>query len=248
MLEARSSEGASQHPRREFLAMPRAARRYQWTDAACYHVLNRGHARETLFHDAEDRSRFLHLVGRYRTRFDLRLYHYCLMDNHFHLLVQLHEARQLSRIVAGLLVAYWHHYRRRYGLVGHLFQNRFKSPAIETEGYLLSCGRYIERNPVEARLQALPWDYPWSSCRVYALGASDPLLSPNPWYEGLSPDPARRRELWQKFLLGEEIRGGDWLVGSSVLRRRSQQAAGRPAPRKRGRPRGPKASEGAIMT
>src|SRR6516164_553086 len=99
--------------------MPRAARRSLWAPAACYHVLNRGHARETIFHDDADRSYFLHLLARYRDRFGFRLYHYCLMSNHFHLLLQLPEARSLSRLLAGLLVAYWHHYRRRYGLVGH---------------------------------------------------------------------------------------------------------------------------------
>src|SRR5713226_1003116 len=148
--------------------MPRTARRHLWAEAACYHVLNRGHARETIFHDDEDRVHFLRLLARYRDRFDLRLYHYCLMSNHVRLLVQVPEPRLLSRMVAGLLVAYWHHYRRRYGLVGHLFQGRFKSPAVEADQYLLSCGRYIERNPLEAHLATEPWDYPWSSCPAYA--------------------------------------------------------------------------------
>jgi len=62
--------------------MARAARRAQWTAAACYHVLNRGQARQTRFHDDEDRCHFLKLLARYRDRFEWRLYHYCLMDNH----------------------------------------------------------------------------------------------------------------------------------------------------------------------
>ncbi|HEX5271443.1 MAG TPA: transposase [Gemmataceae bacterium] len=225
--------------------MPRAARRHQWTEAACYHVLNRGHDRGTLFHDA-DRTRFLELVARYRDRFGVRLYHYCLMGNHFHLLLQLPDPRQLSRVAAGLLVAYWHHYRRRYGLAGHLYQNRFKSPAIEADEYLLTCGRYIERNPVEARMAGSPWEYRWSSCRAHALGEADSLLSPNPWHEALSPDPARRRHLWREFLLGndpkeEAVRRSDWVVGGEEFRRQMYRVAGRPAPRPRGRPRrGPK--------
>jgi hypothetical protein len=107
--------------------MPRAARRWQWTESACYHL--RGHARETVFHDDEDRAFFVTLLA--RDRFGLRLYHYCLMDNHFHLLLELVGVGQLSRVVASLLVSYWHHYPRRYRLVGHLFQGRFKSPAVE---------------------------------------------------------------------------------------------------------------------
>jgi putative transposase len=79
-------------------------------------------------------------------------------------------------LLAGLLVAYWHHYRRRYHLVGHLFQGRCKTPAVDIDSYLLSCGRYIERNPLEPRLVRQPWQYRWSSCRAYALGEEDPLL------------------------------------------------------------------------
>jgi REP element-mobilizing transposase RayT len=78
--------------------MPRRARRYQWTEAACYHVLNRGHARETIFHEDADRLRVLELIARSGDQFGFRLYHYCLMDNHFHLLLQLPEPRQLSRL------------------------------------------------------------------------------------------------------------------------------------------------------
>jgi putative transposase len=66
------------------------------------------------------------------------------MDNHFHLLMQLAQPRQLSRLMASLLVAYVRYVQLRYRLVGHVFQGRFKSPAIEAEPYLLSCGRYIE--------------------------------------------------------------------------------------------------------
>jgi putative transposase len=221
--------------------MPRTPRHHLWTDAACYHVLNRGHARETIFHDDQDRSHFLHLLGRYRSRFDLRIYHYCLMSNHFHLLVQLAQPRRLSRMVAGLLVAYWHHYRRRYGLVGHLFQGRFKSPAVEAERYLLSCGRYIERNPVEAGIVSQAWDYPWSSCRAYAGATADPLLARNSWYDGLAPEPARRQALWRAFLEGEDpkeptIRRADWVIGGDAFRRQMDGQRARPQPRGRGRP------------
>jgi putative transposase len=203
--------------------MPRAPRWRVWTDAACYHVLNRGHARETVFHDDDDRTHFLALLARYGQRFRWRLYHYCLMDNHFHLLLQLPRPQDLSRAVAGLLVSYWHHYRRRYRLVGHLFDGRFKSPAIDAESYLLSCGRYLERNPLAAGLVTEPWQYRWSSCRAYALGSADPLLADNPWYEELSPEAARRQHLWQAFLLGEDpkeerVRQADWVVGNETFR------------------------------
>jgi len=221
--------------------MPRSARQKLWTDAACYHVLNRGHARETIFHDDDDRASFLGLLARYRNRFQFRLYHYCLMGNHFHLLLDLPDPRRLSGMMAGLLVAYWHHYRRRHGLVGHLFQGRFKSPAIEAEPYLLSCGRYIERNPLEAGLVQKPWDERWSSCRAYACGVADPLLAPNPWYEQLGAEPARRQERWRAFLMDDDpkeaaLRRDDWAIGSETFRRTLHRSEARPQPRRRGRP------------
>ena len=73
-----------------------------------------------------------------------------LVSNHFHLLVQCDDPAELSPCMAGLLRAYVHYHHRRYGFVGHLWQGRFKSPAVAVEEYFLSCARYIERNPVEA--------------------------------------------------------------------------------------------------
>ena len=97
------------------------------------------------------------LLDRYRRRFGFRLYHYCLMTNHFHLLLQLADPRRLSSLMAGLLLAYVRYCNRQHNFVGHLFQGRFKSPLVQREGYWLSCGRYSERNPLEAGLVAAPW-------------------------------------------------------------------------------------------
>ena len=108
--------------------MGRVPRSQQWAEEACYHVMDRGHNRAAVFADDEDRRAFLRLVGRYRERFRFRLYHYCLMDNHFHLLLHLLNPRHLSPLLAGLLRAYVHHFHRRHRFVGHLWQGRFKTP------------------------------------------------------------------------------------------------------------------------
>ena len=91
--------------------MPRTPRKQQWTDEACYHVMNRGHNREQIFGDDDDRRHFLDLLARYRDRLGLRLYHYCLMSNHFHILVQLERPADLSKWLAGMLRAYVHYFR-----------------------------------------------------------------------------------------------------------------------------------------
>ncbi len=221
--------------------MTRVARRQQWTEAACYHVMNRGHNRETIFSDDEDRRQFLGLLARYQERFDWRLYHYCLMSNHFHLLLQLADPAQLSSVVAGLLRSYVHYYNRRHGFVGHHWQGRFKSPAIEAERYLLSCGRYIERNPLEAGMVQAPWEYPWSSCRAYAWGEPNALLARNSWYDDLGQEPQIRQCRWREFLEGEDpsepvIRRADWVVGAAAFRGDSQDQRSRAMPRGKGRP------------
>jgi len=222
--------------------MPRTPRRCQWTEEACYHLMDRGHNRETIFADDEDRRAFLNLVQRYQQQFGFRIYHYCLMSNHFHLLVHLNDPRHVSPLMAGLLRAYVHHCHRRHGFVGHRWQGRFKSPAVQCRQYLLSCGRYIERNPVEAGLLTEPWQYPWSSAAAYALGEPNPLLADNGEYLALAAEPARRQALWQQFLLEtdpreEVVRCGEWAIGDDDFRLRALLHQGRAGPRRRGRPR-----------
>ena len=222
--------------------MPRVPRHLQWSEEACFHLMNRGHNREPVFADDEDRRAFVGLVARYRDRVGFRLLHYCLMSNHFHLLVKLPDPRQVSTLMAGLLRAYVHHCHRRHGFVGHRWQGRFKSPAVQCRDYLLSCGRYIERNPLEAGIVVQPWDYEWSSARVHATGAADPLVTESAGYHELASQAQDREERWRGFLLGEDpreqaVRRGDWVIGDDAFRLQVSEARGRPMPRGRGRPR-----------
>ena len=223
--------------------MPRLPRRLQWTGEACYHVMNRGHNREAIFCDDEDHLMFLNLVARYRERFHFRVFHYCLMSNHFHLLLQLDDSRALSPMMAGLLRAYVHHCHRRYGFVGHRWQGRYKSPAVQCRHYLLSCGRYSEWNPVAAGVEVEPWKYRWSSARTHALGETDQLLTESHEDLALSADAEQRQALWRDFLMGhdpreEAMRRGDWVIGDEQFRRSLLERHGRAAPRRRGRPAG----------
>jgi REP element-mobilizing transposase RayT len=142
-------------------AMPRTARKYLWTDTAAYHVINRGHNRETVFGNDEEMGYFLTLLGRYRDRFDAQIYHYCLMSNHFHLLLWLPQPQRLSSFMAGLLRSYVHFYHRRHGFVGHLWQGRFKSPVVQREGYWW-CGRGSIVGPAPP---SMPWAVAIRWCR-----------------------------------------------------------------------------------
>ncbi len=115
--------------------MPRTPRKQQWTEEACYHVMNRGHNRERIFGDDDLACcLFLDLHARYRERFGLRLSHYSLMTNHFHVLVQLEQPADLSKWLAGMLRAYVHSFNRRYSCVGHLRPGRFKTSGHPIRG------------------------------------------------------------------------------------------------------------------
>lgn len=108
--------------------------------------------------------------------------------------------------------------------------------------YLLSCGRYVERNPLAAGMVKQPWEYRWSSCRHYASGATDERVDDSPEILELSKQVARRQQLWQEFLLTKdprepEVERGDWAIGDARFRLGLCHLHGRASPRGRGRPR-----------
>ena len=99
-----------------------------------------------------------------------------------------------------LLTAQVHGYRKRYGGRGHVWQGRFKSPVIEDDDHLLAVLRYIEANPVRAKMVKFAGDYPWSSFACHGLGKADPLLSPLDVYEQLATYPAVRQRKWSSYV------------------------------------------------
>jgi len=96
--------------------------------------------------------------------------------------------------------SYHHYYRKHYTWFGHLFQGRYRSLPIETEDYLLDCGRYIERNPVRAKLVASPKDWAYSSYNAYAYGAKDSLIKLSPGYEALAGTEEGRQRQYRELV------------------------------------------------
>jgi REP-associated tyrosine transposase len=127
-----------------------------------YHVTCRGNRRQAIFQDDDDRRRFLAVRDRVIRRYGWRLHAFCLMTNHFHLLVRTPQPN-LSRGMQRLNSEYAAYFNDRFGLVGHLFQQRFGSRLIETEEYFEEAQRYIAFNPVRAGLCEHPAEWPWSS-------------------------------------------------------------------------------------
>ena len=152
--------------------MARKARRKSSTDI--YHVILRGINRQQIFYDEEDYNLFIRLMKRFQKVSNYKIYAYCLMGNHIHLLLKASD-ESLETIFRriGPSFAYW--YNLKYQRVGHLFQDRFKSEAVEDEGYFLTVLRYILRNPVKAGLCSSPWEYAYSNAKDF-LGEEKPLL------------------------------------------------------------------------
>ena len=148
--------------------------RIQYEDAL-YHVTCRGNERKAIFRDDHDKSMFLGLLNDGLKTYNIILYCYVLMDNHFHLLLETPLAN-LSEFMRWFNITYTSHYNRRHKRTGHLYQGRYKSILVEKKGYLHILSRYIHLNPVRTKQGenlSLPekkkylGEYPWSSLLGY---------------------------------------------------------------------------------
>jgi putative transposase len=166
-----------------------------------YNVGSRGNNKETIFRDDVDRMEFLRLLAKVAVRYDWRGWAYCLMGNHFHLVLQIPQSG-LSNGMQELNTGYAIRTNKRYGRTGHLVRNRFYSRLVKEDAHLLELCRYVVLNPVRAGLCASPADWPWSSYRACAgFEYPHPFLN----VEGVlglfghRPDDARRA--YRSFVL-----------------------------------------------
>lgn len=146
--------------------MPRHPRRL--SESGIYHVMLRGVNRDAIFLDDEDCARFLHSLGQAKDASGCSVLAYCLMSNHAHLVLRTGD-EPIGAVVKRLGVRYAGWFNRKYGRVGHLFQDRFKSLPVEDDAYFVTLLRYVWNNPVDAGLVDLPEEYLWSSRRLLGL-------------------------------------------------------------------------------
>ena len=142
-------------------------------EGAVHHVTSRGNARQDIYVNDEDRHAFLEVLGDVVDRLNWTCHAYCLMSNHFHLLIETPDAN-LSRGMRHLNGVYTQGFNRRHGRVGHVLQGRFKSILVERDSYLLELARYVVLNPVRAKMVRSARDWPWSSYCATA-GQQEPL-------------------------------------------------------------------------
>ncbi|MFH1837449.1 MAG: transposase [Candidatus Omnitrophota bacterium] len=171
-----------------------------FADNAVYHILQRGNNKRILFFSDDDHKYFLQLIGRYKRKYPIELYHYCLMPNHIHLLLKIISKEHLPKFFQGLFQSFQFHHRKKYGYCGSLYQNRYKSLLINSDAYLLECGRYIERNPLRAKLVSSLNEYPWSSYRFYSEGVPNKLITPCPAYLSLAKTCKKRQKIYKEYV------------------------------------------------
>ena len=202
---------------------------------ALYHLTARGNARADIFSDDDDRALFVDLLGKEIRQQGWRCYAYCLMGNHYHLLIETPQAN----LVAGmrrLNGVYTQAFNRRHNRVGHVFQGRYKSIVVDKDSYALELCRYITLNPVRARMVRRAANWPWSSYRATARTIAAPDWLDVAWVLGQfsGPNPAGTYERFVTQGVGQvspwdSLRGQIWLGDTAFLRRMQTLADGAPA-------------------
>jgi len=143
-------------------------------EGALYHILSRGNQGQDIFSSDIDRHLFLDTFGEMADRYDIDLFAYVLMDNHYHLLLKTHQAN-LSKAMQWFGTAYTRRFNITHNRSGHLFQGRFKSFIVQNDAYLNQLSWYIHRNPLRAGIVQRLADYRWSSYPVYAYRKTAPV-------------------------------------------------------------------------
>ncbi len=139
--------------------------RLTWV-GAFHHVMNKGLGNEKVFLSAEMKQKYIQLLTEKSNLSRIRIFCYCVMDNHFHLVLE-NTSGKLSDFMKQLNSSYGFYYRKSVGGKGYVFHDRFRSTLIQDEAYLLTAIKYVLQNPVEAGISPNFLDYTWSSARLY---------------------------------------------------------------------------------
>ena len=159
-----------------------------------HHITQRGNRRQPTFFSDDDYLAYIDLMAEWCGAYDVAIWAYCLMPNHIHLIAVPEKAENLRLAIGEAHRRYTRRINSREGWRGHLWQERFSSFVMD-EQYLVACVRYIENNPVRAKLATSPDKWPWSSALAHMVGKNDKLVNVEPVLSIISGD-------WQQFLSG----------------------------------------------
>jgi len=165
-----------------------------------HHVRQRGHNRQVVFAHAEDYEAYLADMIELKRAYSVKLYAYCLMTNHVHLLLAPDTSSGMSLMMKCLAGRHTVRRNRRDGRTGTLWGGRYGSSVVDTERYLMICCRYIEQNPVRAKIVGDPLAYRWSSCAARLSSNPPAWLDPDPCYLAMGRTDAERQATYRAFL------------------------------------------------
>lgn len=158
--------------------MPRTSRLL--ISNVCYHIIQRGNQKQNIFLEEADFKKYLEILLHYKRKYNFKIYAYCLMLNHIHLIVEVKKVSDLPKIMQGISLTYTIWFNKKYNKVGHLWQGRFKNMVIQKDAYLIDCINYIEYNPVRANIVSSPVDYMWSGWKYRVFNIKSSLLDEVP--------------------------------------------------------------------
>ncbi|WP_298863171.1 transposase, partial [uncultured Gimesia sp.] len=160
-----------------------------------YHVLNRANARMTIFETKEEYAAFEQVLSEAIERFEMRLLSYCVMPNHWHLVVHPRKAGELSKFVGWLTLTHtqrWHSSRQSIG-TGHVYQGRFKSFPVQDDAHINAVCQYVERNPLSGKFVRKAENWQWSSLHRWKFGTAEQKQLLSQW-------PIRRKQGWLAYV------------------------------------------------
>jgi putative transposase len=203
------------------------------------HITHRGNNRQQCFFQDCDRAFYLFHLRRLLPHAQCALHAYCLMTNHVHLLLTPATLKSCAHLMKRVAQLHTQYVNRTYGRSGTLWEGRFNSCLVQSEDYLLTCYRYVELNPVAARLCAKAGDYEWSSCGANAHGVCDRAITPHEEYVRLGVTADSRRAAYRELLASplsaekvDEIRkatNGNFALGTDKFQKAVSTALGRRA-------------------
>lgn len=203
------------------------------------HVVQRGNNRQVCFFSEEDYAVYLDKLREYSKKYEIQVHSFVLMTNHVHLLLTPKEPDGVSRLVQSLGRYYVRYINQTYERTGTLWEGRYKSTLIDSERYFLIVSRYIELNPVRAKMVNHPAEYPWSSFQRNALGKRIALITPHVCYQSLGKTNKRRQEAYQSLFKQQipeytlrEIRDAinkAWVLGDIGFKKKIEAQTGRRA-------------------
>ena len=161
------------------------------------HIIQRGNNRQVCFACDQDMAFYASLLLEYSKKFSVSLHAWVFMTNHVHLLASPYTIGGISNMMQSVGRRYVRYFNREYGRSGTLWEGRFKSSLVQSETYLLQCQRYIELNPVRAKMVSDPAQYVWSSYQRHALGEAVKMSTPHEEYFSLGNTDSVRQSVYR---------------------------------------------------